>query len=83
MRAAARRVAHSSERPSHGSPVSVAQRLPLADADDQLDDLAGDAPIEMTTSAERGDEQPRPPLGHVVVLHAAGHAHQAEHSRAA
>src|ERR1700722_8432512 len=48
----------------------------MADADDKLSDLTQDAG-KNDHSAEAGDEEPRMPFGHVVVLHPPGHAHEA------
>src|SRR5712675_2087234 len=55
----------------------VGQLRALADADNELGDLKGDAAHDQRCAAG-GNDQPGTPLRHVIVLHAPGHAEQAK-----
>ena len=48
----------------------------MADAHDELGDLTQDAG-ENDRRAQRRDQEPGMPFGHVVMLHSPGHAHEA------
>src|SRR6185312_17086301 len=48
----------------------------MADADDELDDLADDSGQDQAR-ADTGDHQPGPPLRHVEMLHPPRHAEEA------
>ena len=76
-------VAHSSDRPSQGSPVRSRSSLALADADDELRDLADDARSGSATAPTAATSSQGRHSGDVVVLHAPRHAHEAQRHRAA
>ena len=71
-------VDHSSVRPFQGSPVTSRSCSRCADRHDELHDLADDA-RQNDDGTDRRHHQPRLPSENVVMLHAPGHAHQAQH----